>query len=94
MTSSLKYASLYASTKATAITAGGPPKKPAVLVCAVIPGNILPVVDVKTYYGKHVADGYQSHFTIGIFFFLVFICFLALFRIGVIMKREIKFSHL
>ena len=78
MTSSLKYASLYAKRSAslstTAATAGrGPPKKPAVLVCAVIPGNILPVVDVKTYYGKHVADGYQSHFTIGIFFFLVFI---------------------
>ena len=71
MTSSLKYASLYAKRTATLATnaataGGGPPKKPAVLVCAVIPGNILPVVDATTYYGKHVADGYQSHFTIGI----------------------------
>jgi len=57
-TSHLKYASKYAETKA------GDIKTPALLICVIIPGNILPVVEV-TYYGKPVANGYQSHFTIG-----------------------------
>ena len=58
-TSHLKYASMYARSKA------GATRKPALLICAVVPGNILPVVDAKTYHGKPVANGYQSHFTIG-----------------------------
>jgi len=58
-TSHLRYASKYADSKAD------PTRKPALLICAIIPGNILPVVDAKTYYGKPVANGYQSHFTIG-----------------------------
>jgi len=58
-TSHMKYASRYAESKAGAM------KKPALLICAIVPGNILPVVDAKTYYGKPVANGYQSHFTIG-----------------------------
>jgi len=58
-TSHLKYASMYAKSKA------GATKKPALLICVIIPGNILPIVDAKTYYGKPVANGYQSHFTIG-----------------------------
>ena len=58
-TSHMKYASKYAESKA------GATKKPALLVCAIVPGNILPVVDNTTYYGKPVTNGYQSHFTIG-----------------------------
>jgi len=58
-TSSVKYACKYAESKA------GSTRKPALLVCVIIPGNILPVVDAKTYYGKPVANGYQAHFTIG-----------------------------
>ena len=58
-TSHMKYASKYAESKASAT------RKPALLVCAIIPENILLVVDAKTYYGKPVANGYQSHFTIG-----------------------------
>jgi len=58
-TSYMKYASRYAKSKA------GTTKKPALLICVIVPGNTLPVVDAKTYYGKPVANGYQSHFTIG-----------------------------
>jgi len=58
-TSHMKYAGRYAESKA------GTTKKPALLICVIIPGYILPVVDTKTYYGKPVANGYKSHFTIG-----------------------------
>jgi len=69
MTSSIKYAHKYAEKKVTDFDASKsedqPSKKSALLICAVVPGNALPVIDAKTYYGKNVADGYQSHFTIG-----------------------------
>ena len=59
-TSHLNYACKYAVAKAAASST-----RSALLVCAIVPGNMLPVVDAKTYYGKHVADGYQSHYTVG-----------------------------
>ena len=82
LTSSLKYANLYAKrsaklTTAATSTTGDVQKKAAVLVCAVISGNILPVVDAKTYYGKHVANGYQSHFTVGSRLLLALLCIIS-----------------
>jgi len=59
LTSSARYAHKYADRKGTKSK-----KPPALLICAVAPGNIFPVIDTKTYYGRNVADGFQSHFTI------------------------------
>jgi len=58
-TSHMKYAGKYADSKAGATT------KPALLVCVVAPGNVLPVVDSDNYCGKPGTTGYQSHFTVG-----------------------------
>ena len=58
-TNSVEYAFQYAKNKA------GAKKKPALLICVVVPGNILPVVNAETYYGRPVANGYQAHFTVG-----------------------------
>jgi len=60
--SSLQYAHLYAQHHK---------KKPALLVCAVAPGNVFPVVDQK-HYGQPSVDGYQSHYTVGKEFFVCF----------------------
>jgi len=59
-TSHLNYGRKYAEVRAT-----GSFTMPALIFCAIVHGNVLPFVDATTYYGKHVADGYQSHFTIG-----------------------------
>ena len=56
-----KYTFKYAVKSASEMT---PPSRPAMLICATTPGNVLPVTDMS-YYGKPVANGYQAHFTIG-----------------------------
>ena len=50
-------------------------KREYVLICAVVPGNVLPVVDLSLY-GKPVQDGYQAHYVIGTFFFYFYYLFI------------------
>ena len=64
-TSSLDYAWKYAHYKTRLSKQLDSDLNATVLVSAVIPGNILPVFDTKSQYGKPVANGYQSHYTIG-----------------------------
>jgi len=61
-TSSFEYALRYALTKA------GSNKKPEILICAIIPGNIYPVSDMSLL-GTTFQNGYQSNFAIGSFLF-------------------------
>jgi len=81
-TGSVKFAHLYATKKVKDFKETKGPsevsKKPALLICAIIPGNIFPVVEEEKYYGHSGVDGYQSHYTIGkgtpssFFFFAVY----------------------
>jgi len=68
-TGSVKFAHGYAMEKVKEFEKTKGPsevsKKPALLICAIIPGNVFPVVEEKKYYGHSGVDGYQSHFTIG-----------------------------
>jgi len=72
LTSSSRYGNKYSKGKLQ----GNFLLKPAMLICAVIPGNPYPVREKIE--GTSVKDGYQSHFTIGLkafsfsFFFLSF----------------------
>jgi len=58
VSSSMKYAHQYAER-----TASMAKKAPALLVCAVAPGNSFPIIHRKD--GRSVEDGYQSHYTVG-----------------------------
>ena len=53
-TSTLRYAHNYAKSDHLAL-----------IICAVLPGNVFPVVDGTTYSGGGVENGYQSHYTAG-----------------------------
>ena len=53
-------------------------KREYVLICAVVPGNVLPVVDLSLY-GKPVQDGYQAHYVIGTFYYYYILLLLLLF---------------
>lgn len=39
---------------------------PAIVISAVIPGNVLPVVDSVSYHGQAIRPGFQSHMTLGL----------------------------
>jgi len=58
LNSSMRYAFQYAER-----TASMAKKAPALLVCAVAPGNSFPIIQRKD--GRSVEDGYQSHYAIG-----------------------------
>jgi len=58
VSSSMRYAHQYAGRSASMGK-----KAPALLVCAIAPGNAFPIIQRKD--GRSVEDGYQSHFTIG-----------------------------
>jgi hypothetical protein len=77
-TSSLEYARMFAEKKVQDLNKSTPqeePKKSATLICAVVPGNVFPVIDLSLE-GKPVKDGYQSHYTIGDYSFTPFLfCF-------------------
>jgi len=68
-TKSMKFGHRYALAKVKEFEkAKGPSevsKKPALLICAIVPGNIFPVVEEKKYYGHSGVDGYQSHYVVG-----------------------------
>ena len=73
LTSSLDYAWKYAHRKTKASKHHDSTLNATILVSAVIPGNILPVLDAKSQFGKPVANGYQSHYTIGTACFSFFV---------------------
>jgi len=58
VSSSMRYAHQYAGRSASMGK-----KAPALLVCAIAPGNAFPIIQRKD--GRSVEDGYQSHFTVG-----------------------------
>jgi len=70
----LQYSSYYEN--------GGKSKKKVIILSAVVPGQVHPVVD-KTYNGSGLVPGHQSHMTFG-FFFSFF------FRLASELKRAIQ----
>jgi len=58
VSSSMRYAHQYAGRSASMAK-----KAPALLVCAISPGNSFPIIHRQD--GRSVEDGYQSHYTVG-----------------------------